>query len=193
MSITKLQQRYGLRTTPSGSLIWDAKALIQLYREQTKVSSFRGSYKKNEPYIVYTCKMPKEMVEWLRVNDGSSLIRRFIQIIMNSDVNSVLPTPIPSPKKTSETSETSQNQNTPIPTEQKCFRCGLPTTIENREVITVMYGLPLPQPIVAHKDCSQAEKNHSKKLIIPSNETTAIPYTPEELEQKRRRIAEGKP
>ena len=85
---------------------WISKELVALARN-TELKRLRGSYKEHEPYVIYTCKLPKDMKLWLRQNNGSALIRKLIRELMNESGISVIP-PTCSPSTGSLSSQSSQ-------------------------------------------------------------------------------------
>jgi hypothetical protein len=151
--------------------------LLQLCHEhdlrQLRMNNLRGSYKRKEPYVVYTCKLPKDMVEWLRQNDGSAIIRTLIKSLM-SNGNSVIPIPSPPLKKSSHPSQCSPHGKTMLPKREvpipmkiessqvpsppsPCYKCALPTTEDNHRIVTHIQGLPLEKPFIEHVSCERAE------------------------------------
>jgi len=84
---------------------WISKELVALARN-TELKRLRGSYKEHEPYVIYTCKLPKDMKLWLRQNNGSTLIRKLIRELMNESGISVIP-PTCSPSTGSLSSQSS--------------------------------------------------------------------------------------
>jgi len=91
----------------SSPKVWTSTELLALCGRQKTRSKLGRQYKHREPYQVYTCKLPKDMIAWLKANDGASLIRRFVHVLMSENKNSVIPKLVYSPSASSLSSPSS--------------------------------------------------------------------------------------